>query len=161
MTEPRWLTPDEREAWLALWAVVLKLPSTLDSELHRQARLTIFDYNVLAMLSEEDDRTLTMSQLAGKTNASLSRLSHVVKKLENRGWVKRNRSAFDARVTTATLTEEGIGSVEALAPEHVESVRRLMFDQLDERDISDLTRIGQKIIRGLDADHWIFHDRGD
>ncbi|RZU62468.1 MarR family winged helix-turn-helix transcriptional regulator [Zhihengliuella halotolerans] len=161
MTEPRWLTPDEREAWLALWAVMLKLPSTLDSELHKQARLTIFDYNVLAMLSEEDDRTLTMSQLAGKTNASLSRLSHVVKKLESRGWVERRRSPVDARVTTATLTDEGIDSVEALAPEHVESVRRLMFDQLEDRDIADLTRIGQKIVRGLDSDHWIFHDRGD
>ncbi|GHD02458.1 MarR family winged helix-turn-helix transcriptional regulator [Zhihengliuella salsuginis] len=161
MTEPRWLTPEEREAWLALWAVMLKLPSTLDSELHKQARLTIFDYNVLAMLSEQDDRTLTMSQLAGKTNASLSRLSHVVKKLENRGWLERKQSPVDARVTMAILTDEGIASVEALAPEHVESVRRLMFDQLDAQDVSDLTRIGQKVVRGLDSDHWIFHDQGD
>ncbi|MBG6084255.1 MarR family winged helix-turn-helix transcriptional regulator [Zhihengliuella flava] len=161
MTEPRWLTPDEREAWLALWAVMLKLPATLDSELYKQAKLSIFDYNVLAMLSEQDDRTMTMSRLAGMTNASLSRLSHVAKKLEARGWLTRSQSPLDARVTMATLTPDGVRSVQALAPEHVESVRRLMFDQLDEADIADLTRVGQKIIRGLDEDHWIFHDQGD
>ncbi|GAA3704094.1 MarR family transcriptional regulator [Zhihengliuella alba] len=158
MSEAQWLTSEERRAWLALWAVFFKLPGQLDSELNRLAKITVFDYHVLAMLSEQSDRCLSMSELAGKTSSSLSRLSHVVKKLESRGWMTRCASSFDARVTMATLTEEGYRTVLELAPRHVASARRLMFDQLDDADVADLARVGRKIIAGLDANHWIFRD---
>lgn len=158
MTEPRWLSPQERDSWLALLAVSMHMPSRLDSELHRQARITLFDYNVLAMLSEADGRMLAMSQLAGLTNASLSRLSHVVKKLETRGWVERTQSPADARVTMAHLRDEGMEMLEDLAPKHVESVRRMIFDGLSDQDVTDLARIGRKVIAGIDPAHWIFRE---
>jgi DNA-binding MarR family transcriptional regulator len=155
MTEPRWLSPLERDAWLALLAVATRLPSRLDSELHKQARITLFDYNVLAMLSESEGRLLPMSELASRTNSSLSRLSHVVKKLEGRGWLERHQSGADARVTMAHLTDEGMDMLVGLAPEHVESVRRIIFDGLTERDVDDLARIGRKITAEIDPEHWI------
>ena len=85
MTEQQsgpWLTPQERSAWLALYAVATRLPGTLDADLFRRARITLFDYHVLAMTSEAEGQQLAMSELASRSNASLSRLSHVVKKLE-------------------------------------------------------------------------------
>lgn len=130
----------------------------LDSDLQAQAKITLFDYNVLAMLSEEGERHLPMSELASKTNASLSRLSHVVKKLEARGWVERTQCDSDARVTMAHLSEAGWEMLEGLAAEHVESVRRLIFDGLDSEDVADLSRLGRKITARLDPDHWIFRD---
>ncbi|HXD28221.1 MAG TPA: MarR family transcriptional regulator [Arthrobacter sp.] len=156
MTETRWLSPEERECWLALMAVSMQLPSLLDSDLHRQARITLFDYNVLAMLSEADDHLLPMSELAGRTNSSLSRLSHVVKKLEGRGWVERSQSPVDARVTVAHLRDEGMEMLVGLAPEHVASVRRMIFDGLSEEDVADLARIGRKVVARMDPEHWIF-----
>ncbi|MFB0834720.1 MarR family winged helix-turn-helix transcriptional regulator [Arthrobacter halodurans] len=158
MTDTRWLSRAERDAWLALLAVSVQLPSRLDSELHKQARITLFDYNVLAMLSESDGGMLPMSELAARTNASLSRLSHVVKKLEGRGWVERTQSAADARVTMAHLTGDGRAMLVDLAPQHVESVRRIIFDGLSEGDVEDLARIGRKVISGLDPEHWIFRE---
>lgn len=156
MTPPRWLSAQERECWLALMALSMQLPSLLDTELHRQGRITLFDYHVLAMLSESEGRLLPMSELAGRTNASLSRLSHVVKKLEARGWVERSPSADDARVTVAHLPEAGLDMLRELAPEHVASVRRLVFDGLSGQDVKDLTRIGRKLVAGMDPEHWIF-----
>ncbi|WP_417219846.1 MarR family winged helix-turn-helix transcriptional regulator [Arthrobacter sp.] len=156
MTEPRWLSAQERECWLALMAVSMQLPSLLDSELHRQARITLFDYHVLAMLSETEDHLLPMSELAGRTNASLSRLSHVVKKLEGRGWVERSQSPVDARVTVAHLCDAGMEMLAGLAPEHVNSVRELIFDGLTDDDVEDLARIGRKLVSRLDPEHWIF-----
>lgn len=153
MTEPqsaRWLTPREREAWLALYAVATRLPGTLDADLFRRARLTLFDYHVLAMTSESPERQLAMSELASRSNASLSRLSHVVKKLEQRGWMRRFPSPRDARVTMAAITEEGMAALTDLAPGHVESVRAAVFDALDERDVADLARVGTKILTLLD-----------
>ncbi len=156
MTETRWLSPEERECWLALMAVSMQLPSLLDSDLHRQARITLFDYNVLAMLSEADDHLLPMSELAGRTNSSLSRLSHVVKKLEGRGWVERSQSPVDARVTVAHLRDAGMEMLVGLAPEHVGSVRRMIFDGLTDEDVADLARIGRKVVARMDPEHWIF-----
>lgn len=154
-TEPRWLTPNERAAWLALLSTTTLLPGALDASLQKAAKLSLFDYNVLAMLSEAADKTLPMSELAARTSASLSRLSHVVTKLAARGLVERAAHAGDARVTAATVTAVGVELIEELAPLHVASVRELVFDHLDERDVTDLARIGRKLMRGMDSGHWI------
>lgn len=153
--DPRWLTIDERAAWLALLSTTTLLPGALDAPLQQLAKLSLFDYNVLAMLSEADDGALPMSELAARTSASLSRLSHVVKKLQARGLVGRDAHPGDARVTAASITGAGRALVAEIAPEHVETVRALVFDQLDERDVEDLARIGRKIVSGMDAAHWI------
>src|SRR3954464_8752538 len=103
----RWLTDEELSSWMPLIGVVLRLGPALDSQLQRDSDMTHFDYLCLAMLSEEEDWTATMSALAARTNASLSRLSHVISKLEKRGWVSRCRSEISRRVTLVTMTEEG------------------------------------------------------
>lgn len=149
---PRWLTPEERRAWLALYAVATRLTPTLDADLFKRARITLFDYHVLAMTSEAPGRALPMSELAARSNASLSRLSHVVKKLEGRGWMERTPSADDARVTMAALTDEGMAALEGLAPDHVRTVRDLVFDGLDDRDVEDLERVGRRILSRIDPD---------
>jgi hypothetical protein len=75
----RWLDEEERRAWLRLAGVMLKLGPALDSQLQRDSHLTQFDYLALAMLSEAPERTLRMSELAGKVNASLTRMTEVGK----------------------------------------------------------------------------------
>lgn len=147
---PRWLSPEERRAWLALYAVATRLTPTLDADLSRRARITLFDYHVLAMASEAPDRALPMSELAARSNASLSRLSHVVKKLESRGWMERSPSTVDARVTMASLTDDGMAALEGLAPDHVGTVRDLVFDGLDARDVEDLERVGRRILARIE-----------
>ncbi|MEC5180404.1 MarR family winged helix-turn-helix transcriptional regulator [Arthrobacter sp. CG_A4] len=158
MTEPRWLNADERRAWLAQLSINTLLPAALDTHLHHARKLSLFDYNVLAMLSEAEGHYLAMSELAARTSASLSRLSHVVTKLQARGWVERRPHPGDARVTTAHLTGAGMETIEELAPAHVGAVRSLFLDALSEEDVADLARIGEKIVGRLDKDHWILRD---
>lgn len=158
MTETRWLNPEERRAWLALMTVTTRLPAQLDTAMQSLAKITLFDYHVLAMLSESESETLPMSRLAERTSSSLSRLSHVVKKLGERGWVQRSHASQDARVTVVKLTPAGRELIETIAPAHVQSVRELVFDGLDERDVADLARVGHKLVAAGDAEHWIFLD---
>jgi DNA-binding MarR family transcriptional regulator len=158
MTEPRWLNADERRAWLALLSINTMLPAALDTQLHTAGKLSLFDYNVMAMLSEAEGRFLPMSQLAARTSSSLSRLSHVVTKLEKRGWMERRPHPGDARVTTAHLSDAGMATLVELAPAHVEAVRTKFLDALTARDVSDLARIGEKIVARLDDDHWILRE---
>ena len=146
----RWLDEDEQRAWRRLAGVMLKLSPALDSQLQRDSDLTHFDYLCLAMLSESADRTLRMSELAARTNASLSRLSHVVTKLEKRGWVSRMPSPESRRVTLVTLSEEGWAVLVKAAPGHVETVRALVFDGLSAEDVAALEHVAGHIVERVE-----------
>lgn len=147
----RWLDDDELRAWLKLAGVMLKLAPALDSQLQRDSELTHFDYLCLAMLSDSEDRTLPMSELAALTNASLSRLSHVISKLEKREWVRRCPSPVSRRVTLVSLTEAGWTVLVAAAPGHVETVRQLVFDDLSPEEVAALERVAGSIVQRIEA----------
>ena len=144
--EPHWLDADERAAWLSLVGVVTLLPAALDAQLQRDADLSHFEYMVLAMLSERPTRTARMSELAALANGSLSRLSHVARRLEGQGYLVRQACAEDRRATNAVLTDSGYAKVVATAPGHVTAVRRLVFDALDAEQRAQLRAIGDRIL---------------
>lgn len=150
--KPRWLTESEQAAWLALAELVIKLPAALDSQLQRDAGVSHFEYMVLAALSEAPGRSLRMSDLAMFANGSLSRLSHVVKRLEQRGWVRREACRADGRYTNALLTDEGYAKVVASAPGHVDRVRALVVDVLSTEQLAQLRAIGETILRRADPE---------
>ncbi|WP_306906116.1 MarR family winged helix-turn-helix transcriptional regulator [Arthrobacter pascens] len=150
--EPRWLSSEERQTWLTVVGVMMRLPGALDAQLQRDAGLSHFEYLVLAGLSEAPERTRRMSDLAGFAESGLPRLSQVVGRLEKRGWVRRSPDPSDGRITLATLTEEGWEKVVQTAPGHVEAVRTLVFDPLTKAQVRQLTDIGQRIMRAIDPD---------
>jgi len=150
--ETPWLEPAEREAWLRLIAVVELLPGALDAQLRRDAGLTHFEYYVLAMLSEAPERTLRMTSLAQRTNATLPRLSHVVRRLEDRGLVERFPCLEDGRATNARLTEAGWDVVVAAAPGHVTTVRRNVLDPLTDQQVGQLREIADALLTRLDPE---------
>jgi DNA-binding MarR family transcriptional regulator len=150
--ETDWLDEAEREAWLRLVAVVELLPGVLDAQLRTDAGLTHFEYFVLAMLSETPDRTLRMTSLALRTNATLPRLSHVVRRLEDRGLVERFPCPEDGRATNARLTEAGWAAVVAAAPGHVATVRRTVLDPLTRAQLAQLRDIGDALLTRLDPE---------
>lgn len=142
--EPKWLTQQEKEAWTGLAALMLMLPGKLDSAL-RDVDLTLFEYLVLSHVSEAPDRRIRMSELAFLANGSLSRLSNVVKRFEQRGWMTRSPDPDDGRYTLAHLTEDGYELVVEAAPVHMRSVRELVLDPLTTADLRALTRIADKL----------------
>jgi DNA-binding MarR family transcriptional regulator len=146
----RWLDDDEMVAWVRLAAVLELLPGVLDSQLRRDAGLTHFEYFVLAMLSEAPDRTLRMTGLAARTNATLPRLSHVISRLEERGLVERFPCPQDGRATNARLTDAGWDKVVATAPGHVETVRANVIDTLTREQVHQLAAIAEAILREVD-----------
>jgi DNA-binding MarR family transcriptional regulator len=144
--EPRWLTVEERDAWIPLVGLLIKLPAALDAQLQRDAGLSHFEYMVLSRLSEAPGHTLRMSDLAILANGSLSRLSHVVTRLERRGWIRRESCPADGRYTNAVLTDDGWAKVVAVAPGHVAAVRQLVVDALSPEQIGQLRGIAQQIM---------------
>lgn len=153
----RWLDADERAAWLATAALMITLPAALDMRLRRDADLTFFEYLVLSVLSERQDRTMQMSEIAAGVSASLSRLSHVVTKLEKRGLIGRTRLPGSGRRTSATLTDSGYDLVVAAAPGHVAAVREYFMDTLEHADLARLRRIGVAVASRVDPEKPFLH----
>lgn len=143
--QSRWLTDEEMETWHALAGLMIRLPSALDAQLQRDEGLSHVEYLVMAILSQTEERTLRMSELAGYAGSSLSRLSHLVKRLEKSGWVRRTPDPVDGRYTLAILTDAGHDKVVESAPGHADAVRRYVFDALSKTQQRQLRDIGRRI----------------
>ena len=152
MTEDhtQWLSAEEQRTWLAVWSVTDWLPTRLDEQLKRDSGVNLHDYFALAQISMAPDERLTMTDLAALSDMSPSRLSHVVARLERRGWVVRSPSETDRRTNIASLTDEGRAFIREAAPGHVTRARELVFDPLTKDEVESLGTILNKILTALD-----------
>src|SRR4051794_12931378 len=148
---PRWLSREEEAAWRLIAQVMVKLPWALECQLQQDGGLSFIEYHVLARLSEDPQHTLRMSELAMLTNASLSRLSHLVKRLESRGLVRRETDPADGRFTNAIMTKAGYKLLVASAPGHVAKVRSLVMDALSVAELRHLHRACERLLASVES----------
>jgi DNA-binding MarR family transcriptional regulator len=147
----KWLTAAELHSWLSVVRLMTWLPWSIDQQLRRDSGLGMVEYQVLAMLSESPARTMRMSSLAEVTNASLSRLSHLVKRLEGRDLVRREPDPDDGRFTNAILTDNGFQALAEAAPGHLAHVRSLVIDVLSAEQLRRLGRDADRIMSRIDT----------
>ncbi|MCX4819443.1 MarR family transcriptional regulator [Streptomyces sp. NBC_01142] len=136
-TATRWLTDDEQCAWRTYLDVNRLLTYQMEKDL-QPFGLTNNDYEILVNLSESADRRMRMSDLAASTLQSKSRLSHQITRMENAGLVRRENCESDRRGLYAVLTEQGIETMQKVAPHHVASVRKHFIDMLSPEALADL-----------------------
>jgi len=148
---PRWLDDEQQDSWRAFAAAMVKLRWALECELQQDAGLSFVEYHALAMLSEQPGHTMRMSELAEVTHASLSRLSHLIKRLELRGLVRREADPTDGRFTNAILTRSGLRLLTASAPAHVAKVRELVIDALTRAELRQLRTASERMIERIET----------
>lgn len=148
--EPRWLDSDQRAAWRGFMKLLQRLPAALESQLQQDSKLSFIEYHVLAHLSDQPGRRMRMSELAVLANAELSRLSHMVGRLEKRGFVRREPDPHNGRYTQAILTEAGYAYLAGAAPGHVARVRDVFIDVLTPDELRTLHRISDKVLARID-----------
>lgn len=146
--QPRWLTHEEQQAWRATVHLSQLLLRQLDRDLDAHG-LSRHDYEILVELSEAPDHRLRMTELADASSQSRSRLSHQVTRMENRGLVRRDECEGDKRGTFAVLTAEGMATIERVAPDHVENVRRHYIDRLSPRQLEEIREAFGPIVEYL------------
>jgi DNA-binding MarR family transcriptional regulator len=152
--QARWLTSEEEQAWRAVASMMHKLRWALECQLERDSDLSFIEYHTLARLSEEPTLTLRMSELAVLSNASLSRLSHLVTRLEQWGFVRREPDPTDGRFTNAILTQAGHDKLRHSAPAQVEAVRQLVIDEFSPAELDELRAFCERIVARVDASAW-------
>jgi DNA-binding MarR family transcriptional regulator len=152
LLEPRWLDPDEQQTFMTFGYLLVQLPGALDAQMQSVSGISLVEYQVISALSVAPDRTARLSRLAEFTASSLSRLSYVVTRLEERGWMRRTTDPIDGRYTLGVLTDAGWEKVLAAAPGHLAEVRRLVFDPLTKGQQQQLHRIADRIMHAVEPD---------
>ncbi|GAA3569345.1 MarR family transcriptional regulator [Nonomuraea rosea] len=147
----RWLDEDEQRTWRNFLAATQLINEALDRQLQRDASMPHTYYVILVALSEAPERSMRMSELAARAQSSQSRLSHAVARLEERGWVRRERCPADRRGNLAVLTGDGFAALAAAAPGHVEEVRRSLFDALTQEQVRRLDEICSAVRNTLEG----------
>lgn len=146
----KWLTPNEMAAWRTYIETYADLVAAIEHDL-AEHDLTLGDYQVLVYLSEADERSMRMCDLADRLQLSPSGLTRRLDGLVKAGLVTRDPSNDDRRVMLARLTEAGYAALSSAAPGHVESVRRHIFDRLDDDQVNAMASIFGAISKGLHA----------
>jgi DNA-binding MarR family transcriptional regulator len=143
-----WLDAEEMVAWRAYAETVFDLNAALEADLAPHG-LTLGDYQVLVYLSEADEHSMRMCDLAARLQLSPSGLTRRLDGLVRAGFVERRPSDVDRRVMLAVLNDHGLDHLRQVAPSHVESVRRHVIDRLERRDVAAMARIFGAIRDGL------------
>lgn len=136
-----WLTEEEQVAWRAYLRGSARLSALIGHDLYQSHGLTLNKYEVLVRLSEAEDWTMRMSDLAENLVHSRSRLTRTVASLEEDGFVIREACTGDRRGRNCRLTQEGYDYLDKIAPDHVESVRRRVIDRIGIDNLLELGRI--------------------
>lgn len=147
-----WQGSLQRRAWRPYIEASLLLETRLDEDLRAAAGLSLMDYNVLLVLSETPAHRLRMGDLAARMVFSPSRLTYQVKAMERRGWVLRQTSPDDKRVSYAVLTATGLETLHEADEHHIETVRRVFTDDLDEHELHVLADVFTRLESRLRAE---------
>ena len=152
VTATRWLTAREDRAWRGYRRMRALLDLRINRDLAQDAGLSEPDYDVLSNVSEARGRTMRMNELAALMLWTPSRLSHQVRRMEQRGLVTRAECAGDGRGAMVVLTDKGWRSIQAAAPDHVRSVRENLIDLLSDEQIEVLGDVTELVIERLTMD---------
>lgn len=141
----RWLDEREQKVWRAFLEGHQLLWDRLESELDQNSALSLPEYEILVRLSEVPERALRMSQLAEMVVHSRSRLTHTVRRMEERGLVRRQAHEADRRGVLCVMTDDGYAELVAAAPVHVTGVREHLFDQMTPEEVAALGSAMEKV----------------
>lgn len=129
-----------------------RLGYEMNRQLQADSELSLADYDVLNALSGVPDECMQVSALAAQIGWERSRLSHHARRMEDRGLIQSNLSAWDRRATEIRLTPDGRRAIVQAAPGHVDLVRHLFFGGLPKELLGPLSEALEAIY-----DHIVRH----
>ena len=146
-----WLDAEQQRIWRALLGGTTVLNDRLDRDLRSAHGLSMAEYEILVRLSEADDRSIRMADLAAAVAHSRSRITHTIARLERSGWVRRVPHPDDRRGVVAELTDEGFSVLEKAAHTHVSGVQAYVVKRADPDDFRALGRVMESVRDALDG----------
>ena len=146
-SQTRWLDDEEQELWRLLLGAVRKINRGMDETLKAGGEVSASEFAVLVALSEAPEQHLRLHELCTQLEWDRSRASHQVTRMEKRGLLYKEPDAVDARGINVCVTHVGLEHLRRAAPEHVESVRHMVFDHLQPEDVPALRRFFNGVLQ--------------
>ena len=145
----RWREPFSG-AWFGLLQASRQLTRELESRLDARVGLSLSGLELLGRLAAAESRRMRLSELAGATGLTLSRISRIVDAFEERGLVERQTCTEDGRATNAWLTEAGFELAREAQAAHVDDVQRVFFARLSTEELETLAAAFARLAPGRD-----------
>src|SRR6516164_2421731 len=148
-TEPHWLDPREDRAWRAFRHAHHQLTLRLDRHLLQDSGLTEADYEILAVLSAHPAGHMPAQELGALVQWEKSRLSHQVRRMQERGLIVREPNPADGRSAMICLLPAGRRAIEDAAPRHVHDVRRHFIDLFTPAELDTFAALNERVLHHL------------
>lgn len=149
-----WLDAEQQGWWRSYMGGTTVLMDQLDRDLRTAHGLSMAEYEVLVRLSESEDRSIRMAELAAAVSHSRSRITHTIARLERDGIVERTASCTDGRGVSAVLTDRGHDVLRRAAHTHVRGVRAYLVDHCSREDLAAIGRVMEAVRSGLQGRHF-------
>jgi DNA-binding MarR family transcriptional regulator len=144
-----WLDDEQQRIWRAFHGMRTHLAMAFKLTMVADSGISEPDFEVLAKLSETPSGELRARELRTQLQWEKSRLAHQIRRMEERGLVRREACADDPRAPLVAITPAGRATIEAAAPAHVARVRDLFFDPLTPAQLTVLREASEAILARL------------
>jgi DNA-binding MarR family transcriptional regulator len=146
--------PEDDRRWIPVWMQLVRTHTRLwdriEAQMRRDHGMSMVRYDVLAHLNLAGGR-LGLGELAAAIALSPSGLSKLLDRMEAAGLIRRDPDPDDARAAFATITARGRELVAQARYGHHALLRQTFGHALDDRDVTDLSRIMQRLARALES----------
>lgn len=131
-----------------------RLSERVSRELARSTGLSEADYEILVALTDSPEQTMRARALRCRLEWEKSRLSHQVRRMEQRGLIRREDCPEDNRGAVVRVTDAGRTLAAQARLVSDAAVRRYVGDVLSAEQLAALGAIAETVLAHLDdTDH--------
>lgn len=124
---------DRTETALKTFIGLKRINDQLDKLVSQDVKsygLNVTEFAVLELLYNKGEHTI--QRIQERILIASSSTSYVIKNLEDKGFIQRRQSKDDKRVSYASLTEKGQTLMEAIFPQHADTIASAFSSLSDE-----------------------------
>jgi DNA-binding MarR family transcriptional regulator len=146
--------PDPKlSAWASYQRMRVLLTGRINRELAHKTGLSEADYEILNALTETSAESVRALALRCGLAWEKSRLSHQLRRMEERGLVRREECIEDNRGAVIRVTDDGRKLAAEARVHYEEAVRRYVTDVLTPEQMDALGTIAETVLLQLEEPH--------
>jgi DNA-binding MarR family transcriptional regulator len=147
------LSDPQAAAWANYQRMRLRLAERLNRDLAHKTGLSEADFEILSALTESPNESVRALALRCGLEWEKSRLSHQLRRMEERGLITREECAEDNRGSVIRVTDAGRKRAAEARLHYEQAVRRYVTDVLTAEQLEALGTIAETVLNQLEEPH--------
>jgi len=147
------LSDTQLASWANYQRMRVRLTERINRELAQKAGLSEADFEILSALIESPNESMRALALRCGLEWEKSRLSHQLRRMEQRGLITRQECAEDNRGSVIRVTEAGRKLANEAKVYYEEAVRQYVVDVLTAEQLQALGTIAETILNQVEESH--------